>query len=273
MRKILIAFDGTSYSGAALEFANRLNEKNPVLIVGAFMPQTTISHLWSYAGGSPENDFIPLVEHESAEIIKKNIRHFEYYCIDHGIEHRLHKDYFDFAIPELKNETRFADLLIISSNSFYAGVGEEPNAYLKEVLHGIECPVLLVPDNVEFPQRNILAYDGSEASVFAIKQFSYLLPELAGNPTTLVHANEEISEPMPDELNIQEMAARHFPDLTLLHFGPDPKKFFSTWLTENKASILVSGAFGRSGLSRLLHRSFVTSVIKEHNCPIFIAHK
>lgn len=274
MRKIVIAFDGTHYSDAALKFALRLNEKNPVMVTGAFMPQTDIASLWNYNGGSSSGpDLIPLVGDDSGEEINKNIRRFENYCAGHNIEYRVHKDYFDFAIPELKKETRFADLLILSSENFYANMGSEPNEYLKETLHEVECPVILVPDTFEFPAYNVLTYDGSESSVHAIKQFAYLLPELAGNETTLIYAKENVTGPLPDELNIEELIARHFPNAKLLRFGPNPRKYFLNWLIEKKASILVSGSFGRSGLSRLFHKSFVSEVMKEHRIPLFIAHK
>jgi nucleotide-binding universal stress UspA family protein len=274
MKKILLAFDGTHFSESTLQFAADLNKNRPVLIVGAFMPQTSVVDLWSYVGGSSSGEeFIPLVGDDKGEAIRNNIKRFESYCRDHSIEYRVHKDYFDLAVPELKKESRFADLLIINSQSFYENMGSEPNEYLKEVLHKIECPVLVVPDKVEFPVCNILAYDGSESSVFAIKQFSYILPELTNNETTLVYANENVDELLPEENNIVELVNRHFPKLEVLKFGADPKKYFNTWLTEKKAGILVSGAFGRSGISRLFHKSFVSDVIKEHKMPVFIAHR
>src|SRR6185503_12134589 len=175
MRKILLAFDGTHFSNAALEFAGKLNRKNLILLTGAFLPQTNFANLWSYSGGAlAGQEFVPLIEEEEAEEVQKNIKRFESYCIDNSIEYKVHKDYFDFAVPELRKETRFADLLIISSETFYAEAGlNQPNAYLKEALYGVECPVIVVPDKFEFPACNILAYDGSESSVYAIKQFAY----------------------------------------------------------------------------------------------------
>ncbi len=275
MRKILLAFDGTHFSNAALEFANKLNRKNLILLTGAFLPQTNLANLWSYSGGGSSGpEFIPLIEDEEAEIVQKNFKRFESYCIDNSIEYRVHKDYFDFALPELKKETRFADLLIISSETFYEEAGiAQPNDYLKEALHGVECPVIVVPDKFDFPVCNILTYDGGETSVYAIKQFAYLLPELADNETTLIYAKQNGNDQLPDELNIQELAARHFINLNLFRFDANPGKYFNTWLLEKKAGILVSGAFGGTGFSRLFHKSFVADVIKQHRLPIFIAHK
>jgi hypothetical protein len=275
MRKILLAFDGTNFSNGAIEFANKLNVRNPILLTGTFLPQTNFANLWSYSGGGLSgNEFIPLVEDEDAEAIQKNIKRFESYCIDNNIEYRVHKDYFDFALPGLKKESRFADLLIISSESFYENAGiAEPNDYLKEALHDVECPVIVVPEKFDFPACNILTYDGSESSVYAIKQFAYLLPELTGNETTLIYAKQNGDEKLPDELNIEELVARHFNNLSLFRFEADPKKYFNSWLLEKKSGIVVSGAFGRSGLSRLFHKSFISTAIRDHRIPVFIAHK
>ena len=53
---------------------------------------------------------------------------------------------------------------------------EESDEYLKDALHASECPVLVVPEKFDFPESNILAFDGSESSVYAIKQFVYMFP-------------------------------------------------------------------------------------------------
>jgi predicted transcriptional regulator len=52
----------------------------------------------------------------------------------------------------------------------------------------------------------------------------------------------------------------------------DPKKYFHTWIEDCKAAIVVTGAFGRSGLSQSLKKSFITDVIRDHKMPVFIAH-
>lgn len=275
MRKILVAFDGSHYSEGAMDFACKLNEKKKILLTGAFLPQVDYANLWSHtATGTNENSFVPLVEDESVEPVQRNIRRFENHCINNDIEYRVHKDYLDFALPELKNESRFADCLLIGSETFYEQSGTKtPNDYLKEALHKVECPVLVVPEKFDFPQRNILSYDGSPASVYAIKQFTYLFPEFAGNATLLVYAGEKGEDVLPHELNIQELVARHFIDLSLIKLETKPHEDFSTWLAEKTGAILVSGAFGRSDLSRLFHKSFVTDIISDHRLPVFIAHK
>lgn len=275
MKKILIPFDGTHFPESALRFARLLNEKSPILLVGAFLPQVNYANLWSFSGGGRSgSEFIPLVEDSDADRVKENIHRFESFCRTNHIHFKVHKEYFNFALPELRKETRYTDLLIISSQVFYEQAGtQRPNVYLQEALHGVECPVIVVPEQFDFPAANILAYDGSAASVFAIKQFAYLFPEFVNQPTVLVHAKESENEPFPDDANIHEFASGHFPQLTWLRLKADPKPNFSTWVMDNKGAIIVSGSFGRSGFSMAFKKSFVSDVISAHHMPVFIAHK
>src|SRR5439155_955802 len=186
-----------------------LNEVTPVLLTAIFIPQVDYSSLWSYSTGVSGSLFIPLIEDEDAVMVEKNIDRFELLCRKNNINFRLHKDFTDFALPGLKKETRFADLLILGSESFYENLGiHDPNDYLRDALHGAECPVLVVPEHFDFPEKNILSYDGSESSVYAIKQFSYLFPEFANNNTLLVYAKSETEKELPDEEYLEELATR-----------------------------------------------------------------
>ena len=273
MKKILLAFDGTQFSDGAFEFARQLNKSERILLTGVFLPQVDYSNLWSYASGSAGTMFVPLVENAVSETIQQNIARFEQLCRKNKIDHCVHKEFFDFAIPELIRETRFADLLILGSESFYSNIGTaEPNDYFKDVLGAAECPVLVVPEQFEFPQHNVLAYDGGASSVYAIKQFTYLFPGFCDNPSLLVAALEE-EESLPEEQNIKELTERHFSDLRIQQLENESRSYFTSWLTDRKGAILVSGSFGRSTFSQLFKKSFVSDVIKEHKLPVFLAHR
>jgi len=272
MKKILLAFDGTNFSEGAFEFARKLNEQSPVLLTAVFLPQVDYANLWSYAGSTSEV-FIPLIEDDDANLIHKNILKFESLCRKNDIDFRVHKDYTDMALPALKKETRFADLLIIGSESFYQNLGvNEPNESLKDALHASECPVLVVPEKFQYPKTNILTYDGGDDSVYAIKQFAYLFPGLCKNETLLVYSKQEDEIIIPDLVNIEELAARHFPNLTLMKLRLDEKKYFSSWVMDRRNSVVISGAFSRSVFSQLFKKSFITDVITDHKLPVFIAH-
>lgn len=274
MKKILLVFDGINFSEGAFEFARKLNEKSKILATAVFVPQVNYANLWSYAGTAGTGVSIPMIEDDDAELVEKNIERFESLCRDNEIEFRVHKDFYDFALPELRRETRFADVVILGSESFYSNIGiGEPNEYLKMALHDVECPIVIVPEKFAFPENNILAYDGSDSSVYAIKQFAYLFPEFTKQPTILVYSKDEYEDEIPKVEYIEELAGRHFPDLTITKLHLDAKNFFADWIRSKENAILVSGSFGRSSLSRVFKKSFIKDVIRDHKLPLFITHR
>ncbi len=275
MKKIVIPFDGGHFSKGAFEFAIKLNQLEPVLLSGLFLPQVDYANLWSYSGGGMAGPvFMPLVEDADVEVITDNIIRFKAMCERNGIEHRIHENYFDFALPELKKETRFADLMIIGSEEFYRNLGTKgPNAFLRDAMHHTECPVVIVPENFRFPESVVLAYDGSDSSVFALKQFAYLFPDLTSLPTLLITADQKHpGRVFPEQSNIEELAGRHFTQLSFMKLEFDPVKYFGSWMMEKESCILVSGAFERSAFSESVRKSFVSDVISDHRIPVFLAH-
>ena len=276
MKKVIIPFDGAHFSVGAMEFAIRLNESEPILLSGVFLPQMDYANLWAFSGGAMAGPmFVPFVDDTDDELIDKNIERFRSICESNDIDYRIHKSILDSPIPELRNESRFADLLIIGSEAFYENLGtDEPNAYFKDTLRQAECPVVIVPESFTFPESVMLSYDGSASSVYAIKQFAYLFPQLSSNSTLLVTAGGDgTDQVLPEESNIQELVARHFSDLTFMRIQLDPGKYFSTWLMYRKSTILVSGSFGRSAFSDFFKKSFISDVISTHRIPVFLAHK
>lgn len=274
MKKILLAFEGTHFSNGVFEFARKMNQKAPSLVTGMFLPQIDFSSVWSYADGISGPLFIPMLERQESIEVQKNIEKFESLCNKHHISYCVHKDFTEFALPALKKETRFADLMILASESFYQNIGiSEPNQSMIDAIHGSECPIVVVPEKFEFPESNLLTYDGSDDSVYAIKQFSYLFPELCKNNTLLVFAKHSEETHFPDEVYIEELAARHFPELTMHKLNIKRKELFNKWMAERHNSIVVSGSFGRSTISQMFRKSAITDVIRNHKLPVFIAHR
>lgn len=275
MKKVIIAFDGKHFSQGALNIAEYLNEQEPILLTGIFLSAVDYRDIIGVGAvglGGPV--FMPTLEKEDEDIIKESIAHFETVCQHKGFEYRVHKDNELFALEELITETRFADLLIISGENFYMNVGEkQPNDYMQRVLHKSECPVIVVPENYELPTNIVLTYDGGEESVYAIKQFAYVLPELCNLETTVFFASHK-EEELPERDRISELAARHFKNLTLQRMDIiKPQKMFHEWISEKRGSMVVSGSFARSGLSESIRKSFIYETIAEHRIPVFIAHK
>jgi hypothetical protein len=272
MKKIIIAFDGTNFSEGAFKFALELHKMSPVMVTGVFIPDVYFANLWSYSVGVPGGMIIPFMDDEDTKEVKTNIEHFEKLCKENNMSFATHKDFTGFTIDDLVKESRFADLLIIGSETYYKNMGVDMNEYLRDTLKRSECPVVIVPEKYNFPTSNILAYDGSRSSVFAIKQFAYVFPELANNPSLLIYLSEG-DEEMPEKLKIEELTKQHFKNISFLHLQFDRKRYFESWLTEKMGPMLIAGSFGRSAFSRSFKKSFISTVVKDHQLPVFITHE
>lgn len=271
MKKVIVVFDGKHFSEGAFEFIRRMNEQSPLLAAGVFLPAIDYAELLYSFGGLSGPIYYKEIAAGETGVPLKNIERFKHLCEHNGIEYRVHPDLERHVIPEVKAESRYADLLVMSSELFYENLGKDTqDDYLERVLHKAECPVVLVPEHYLFPDNVKLAYDGSASSVYAIKQFAYLFPEYTSLKTTVIYAG---TESIPGMSLIEELAARHYSDLTIQQLAIDPEKYFSTWIQENGNPILVTGAYGRTGLSEMFKKSFITEAIHDHKLPIFIAHK
>lgn len=275
MKSLLVVFDGTHYPQSTLDFALRMHLEEPILLTGVFLPSRdyveVLSHF--YYGNTVTPLFLDQYEDDPAET-ERNIQRFESFCKQHHISFRVSKKgFYQHIATAIAEETRFSDLMLLGSTRFYENLGNTvQEEYLKDTLHQAECPILLLPETYAVPVQNIIAYDGSAASMYAMKQYAWLLPHFTDLDTHIIYVDQH-NKGIPNEVQIHNYAAAHFGSLAFYDLKFEPQKYFNTWMTNEQAPILVCGAYGRSGLSELFHANFALEVIREHKIPVFIAHR
>jgi nucleotide-binding universal stress UspA family protein len=84
---------------------------------------------------------------------------------------------------------------------------------------------------------------------------------------------EDEDEPLPYQELIEELAAKHFSNLTLEVISSVSERSFLKSINDKSETMLVAGAFGRSELSNLFKKSFLSEIIQQHKIPVFVAHK
>lgn len=274
MKKILIAFDGKHFSEGAMQMAAWINEQESALMTGVFLSPIDYREVIGYTGMGMGTPVVMPPFQEDDALVSANIARFEERCRKEGFEYRVHKDTELFALQELIEETRFADMLIVSSELFYDNIDHhQPNDYLKKTLHSSECPVMLVPEKFVKPFSLIFSYDGKASSTFAIRQFTYLFPACNRMDAMLVCASEESDVEIPQLTLIEELMARHYESVSIEHLAGENREGLTRWIGERRGSLLVTGAYGRGELSSMFKKSFVTDLIRKHRIPIFIAHR
>jgi hypothetical protein len=259
MKKVLLPFERDRYPQELVDFVEILDPLGSLALTAAFVPET------DYAG---------LPEEQSRPAMPGHHQQLRHFCKHRGIRFDLHIDDNDFEIPCLKEESRYADLMLLSARHFFESqASEQPNAWMREMLRDAECSVLIVPDKAALPGELILAYDGSEDAMFAIRQFAYLFPEFMGVQATLVYVGNDPHAGIPHSENVREFCMTHYKRFRMVRLRMKPVEFYHTWIGMMTNPWLVTGSYGRSFFSEMLSKSFSSEVIREHKIPIFVAHR
>lgn len=196
------------------------------------------------------------------------VSHFSDACIYRESAYAVHSKIY-VSVDELLKETQFADLLLLrpdlsETNHAYAC----PSKLVKFILEHAACPVMLVPRSFNALDEIVFTYDGSKSSVFAIKQFTYLFPDIKSlKKVKLLLVNDFVKVP-----SMQEWLGAHYPQAEILFLeGGTTEQLIRNLLPRN-SSIVVMGAYSRAAFSMLMKKSNADPLMDMLESPIFIAH-
>ena len=138
---------------------------------------------WEVDESSPEVQ-------EKRRRIDGNVKLFTEACEKRSVISAIHRCEGAPAI-EMLSGSRFADVIVTDAATSFKRVFEgSPTHFVKDILEDSECPVIIAPEKFDAIDEIIFTYDGSASCVFAMKQFTYLFPELADKKVTIFHVNE-----------------------------------------------------------------------------------
>ncbi|RYY96705.1 MAG: hypothetical protein EOO11_12795 [Chitinophagaceae bacterium] len=273
MKKIVMALLEESFPEDAFQFVQELHGRAPVQLTAAFVAESPIVTAWAVTGMPPDPLWLSPVAEADPDAYAQTKQLLGERCAAHGIPVQVHGRSPHGDIAQLRKESRFCDLLVVSHGLFFdASFSGIEWDHFASTVQELECPVVVVPAGFRFPQQNIIAYDGSASSVFALRQFYSVLPELSANPTFLVYGNDADDREVPDLALLEELARPHFPQLSITKLPGDPKTAILGRVGREEQPILVLGALGHRGLSRIFHRSFSYRHLLDQKVPVFIAH-
>jgi nucleotide-binding universal stress UspA family protein len=277
MKKIIAAFDGLKYAAGTAQYALQLAKLTNTHIVGVFPDDLTYTsymiHELVVRKGVTASQ-LKKYEEKDAAARKSAADKFEKACKEEGVEFTLHRDK-KIAAQGLRHESIYADLLVIGMNETFSRLSEEPpTRFIRDLLSDTQCPVILVPDKFKAIEKVVLLFDGEPSSVFAIKMFSYLLPELKTLQTEVLSVNpENKSLHLPDNRLMKEFMKRHYPKATYTILKGLAEEMIVNKLKQQKENTLVVlGAYRRGTVSRWFRESMADVLMKEVKLPLFIAH-
>jgi hypothetical protein len=145
------------------------------------------------------------------------------------------------TLDKFLKETRYADLLVISQQTWRATVADDHQTPVSRMLLTAECPVLIVPEQPDDFEQVVLTYDGSFNAMQGIKQFLYLLPELAKNlPITVLSTYSSNSEPSGTEEKLFiEYLRRHFSEVAFHRLNPQTEHTLVRAVGINERTLVI----------------------------------
>jgi nucleotide-binding universal stress UspA family protein len=272
MEKIMLALDAHQLNMGTVDFACYIARLTRSKLTGVFLEGVAPDD-YGYMPGSGDASYEDGGKDLTEQQVMKAIEHFRESCICRETSNLIHRDR-GMPLSEVMEESRFADLIILDpATSFRRADRGIPSGFVKDVLEGAECPVLVAPYSFDAVEEIILTYDGTESSVYAIKQFAHLFPSLADRNVTVVSVRDGEGVSLEQQFKIKEWLKTHYPQVEFVVLNGSPSDELFGYLIDKKDAIVVMGAYGRAMFSRFFKPSQARLVMKSVNLPVFIAHQ
>jgi hypothetical protein len=274
MEKLLLAQDAQCLKMSAIDFGCYVARLSRSRLTGVFLEDVQSERPAAVNQGArrPGATDIYHQPDEAASITEENIRLFREACVCRGVTSGIHRDR---GVPtaEILEESRFADLVVVDPEiSFTPGNESLPGHFVHDILSKAECPVIMAPYDFESIEQIYFAYNSTPSSMFAIKQFTYLFPDLTKKKVTVLNVRSTVDEGVEDSFKMKGWMKEHYDEVEYVLLRGDPADQLFAYLLEKKNGIVVMGAYGRGMLSRFFKPSHARLIIKTVNMPIFIAH-
>ncbi|MDF2193195.1 universal stress protein [Paraflavitalea sp. CAU 1676] len=209
---------------------------------------------------------------EKMQKIAYGIEQFKAYYDNHDIPAAVLRDK-GVPIDEVVYESRYADLLVVDAGySPGKDAARTPTTFIEELLTKAECPVIIAPDDFKGVEEIVFAWDGSASATFAIKQFTYLLPELREKKVSIIQVREDERDRGAAKQRLSEWLSNYYTHVGWDELDGPVNAVLLEYCLGKKGAFVVFGAYGRSMMSRFFQRSRAEQVIRTVAQPFFIAH-
>ncbi|WP_432711672.1 universal stress protein [Pedobacter sp.] len=277
MKKILAVFDGFKLCQGTLKYAIELTRLQNGHLTGVFLDAFFYRsyNLAKVIKTTPYSELtIQELDKQDEQLRAKSVEEFEKTCHSAGINFSIHRDH-SLPLLELHYESMFADMIVINKREKFSHADrQEPTGFIKELLSGIQCPVLVVPDDYQDVKKIVFLYDEEPSSLYAIKMFSYLLENWHHMPIEVLTVNENTKAFTPPDTELmRNFMKRRFTDITYNLLSGEAEETIIEHLKVTGAhQLVVLGAYRRSGFSRWVKRSMADTLMSSLDLPLFIAH-
>ncbi|MDT0630160.1 universal stress protein [Rubrivirga litoralis] len=282
-RRILVALDPDSDTPAAIQTAIDIAKRHDAEVTGlAFVDREAIQRDTA-GGGIGSMYFAERLRNELAEETKQKAvalaQSFGEQIEAAGVRHTPDAIREEGLVQSIVDEMRVHDLLIAGREShFYYANPTQRTHTLAKVLEQSAAATLIVGTETPDVRRVAVAYDGSAAAARTLQKFAHLAPFGTDVDVEVVHVHGSSGEDRRASGQLLEGAASYLRaygfdrvETTGVESG-DPADVILGYATGERANLVVSGAYAKTGLRRLVFGSSATRLLDEARVPLFLYH-
>jgi len=277
MKKILAVIDAVNYKEEqldAIEYISGMLKSDLTIVMPGEVDSIPPFVEPDFAAGVPEyyDETVIKVCVEKGRIIKNNIEAIRMACQSRNLFCALHSDRGS-ATEEIILESRFADLLLLEKNASLPLLSDAaPTDFVRDVLASAQCPVLAIPEDMSVIKGVVFTYNGAFSSMYAIKAFADIFPEIVAKEATVIYVSENGDNTIPHEKLLREYLSRYNRNISYKILTGKADTLIQSYLQQKQDHISTFGAYGRSRLSRFFNSSCAENVLRMAKGPLFITH-
>lgn len=276
MLKLVYIANAGSLNIHAIDFACFIAALSKSKLKGVFIENKDEEKNSYFSFGSKHSSDTIVIEKEAVKkdriMIAENVHLFKEACTSRNTNYSINRFVGD-PVKKAIEESRFADVIIIDSTlSFEEKPENIPTHFVKQLLAHSECAVMLAPPRFNRLDEITFTYDGSSSSVRAIKQFSYLFPDLRNKKAVVTEVVPTDFLEISKREQLNEWLDAHYTNYEMDILQGIPENELMVYLLGKKNNMVIMGAYGRSSLSRFFKHSSLDVLAKVLTQPVFIMH-
>lgn len=278
MKKILIAINSRDMDEQAVNFACYLSRLTQSGLTGIFLDNLMLEEevIVSQAEEGVVIESFTIREmpdtDEMIQLKTLNIDRFRDICWEKEVQPYVLVDN-GRPVLDILAKSHFADMLVVDAATSFSYVQEgPPTRFVKDILQEAGCPVIIAPSKFHGINNIVFCYNGSKSSIFAIKQFSYLFPQLHDRKAKVIYLNGHQDFPEEEVAMLTDWLQYHYSDVEFMAVGEDSTRAFFDYLIEKQNDMVVMGAYGRGLLDSFFRKEGHGESIRPTALPIFVAH-
>ncbi len=277
-RRILVPLDGSDYSKVATKVAIEMAKMRDGIIIGLGVVDTEEIDETAIGAGIGASYYAEHLKsykkNKAIGKIKNFLDEFEDECQDAKVDYERYSKSGD-PVEEIIGMGKTSDLIITGLRTFFHfETTPKPGDTLKELLESGVCPVLAVPkEEVKNNKKVLIAYDDTISSANAMKMFQrFYKTNPYAKKVYLLNVNNDLDKAE----EILESARKYFKShkirVDLEKRAGKPGKEILDFAKEKKVNMIVMGAYGEGGLSKLFFGHASRGVIEDGSIPVFVYH-